>query len=139
MAGLAVQGSTSPESPISDQGVALLPRVILTAQPRAMGHPLYHPERNLMSSFKKFKYVISFYTRDEIDSNPPTQRVATEYRVEASTATRAITAFKKLPQAKGAAIISVVADNENGRYDTGPSTVLRASHASPELNTEPGQ
>ena len=91
-----------------------------------------------MASFKKFNYVISFYSRDEINRTSPTHRVAQEYRVEASTATRAITAFKKLDAAKGAAIIAVVPDNENGRYDTGPSVVLSATHTNPELNSELG-
>ena len=86
-----------------------------------------------MASFKKFNYVISFYSRDEINRTSPTHRVAQEYRVEASTATRAITAFKKLDVAKGAAIIAVVPDNENGRYDTGPSHVLSSTRENPEL------
>ena len=86
-----------------------------------------------MASFKKFNYVISFYSRDEIDRTSPTKRVAQEYRVEASTATRAITAFKKLDVAKGAAIIAVVPDNEEGRYDTGPSHVLSPTRENPEL------
>ena len=86
-----------------------------------------------MPSFKKFTYVISYYSRDEINRTSPTHRTSTEYRLEASTATRAITAFKKLPQAKDAAIIAVVPDNEQGRYDTGPSHVLSSTRENPEL------
>lgn len=87
-----------------------------------------------MAGFKKFKYVISYYTRDEVNSTTPTRRRAEEYRVETSTATRAITAFKRTPEAKDAIIVAVVPDNEGGKYDTGPSVVLQATHSTPGLN-----
>lgn len=127
----------SPRWPLSSRGCPYFPEPSWLRNPALWGTP-YHllKGRPLVASFKKFTYVVSFYTRDEIDRTTPTQRVAQEYRVEASTATRAITAFKKLPLAKGAAIIAVVPDNENGRYDTGPSHVLEATHTDPELNLE---
>lgn len=87
-----------------------------------------------MAEFKKFTYVISFYTREEVEGNSPTRRIADEYRVQASTVTRAITAFKKLDIAKGSYIIAVVPDDEKGRYDTGPSHYLSATHTTPGLN-----
>lgn len=74
----------------------------------------------MAASFKKFKYVIAYYSRDEIDSTTPTQRKADTFSVETSSATRAITAFKRDPAAKDAIIVSVVPDDEGGKYDVGP-------------------
>lgn len=74
----------------------------------------------MAASFKKFKYVIAYYSRDEIEHNSPTQRKANTFRVETSNVTRAITAFKREPEAKDAVIVAVVPDDEDGKYDVGP-------------------
>lgn len=79
-----------------------------------------------MAGFKKFKYVISYYTRSEIDATAPTQRKAETFTVETSNATRAITAFKRTPEAKDAVIIAVVPDDEKGKYDVGPVELTRS-------------
>lgn len=72
----------------------------------------------LVASYKKFSYIIAYYTRDEVESNSPTQRKASTFTVETSNVTRAITAFKR--EIKDAVIVSVVPDNEGGKYDVGP-------------------
>ena len=74
-----------------------------------------------MASYKKFNYTIAYYTRDEVESNSPTQRKADTFTVETSNATRAITAFKR--EIKDAVIVAVVPDNEDGKYDVGPVEV----------------
>ena len=76
-----------------------------------------------MAGFKKFTYIIAYYTRDEVDSTTPTQRKASTFTVETSNATRAITAFKKTPESKDAVIVAVVPDDENGKYDVGPVSI----------------
>ena len=76
-----------------------------------------------MASFKKFHYLIAYYTRNEVESNAPTQRKANTFTVETSNATRAITAFKKTPESKDAVIVAVVPDDENGKYDVGPVSI----------------
>lgn len=76
-----------------------------------------------MASFKKFTYLIAYYTRDEVEGTSPTQRKASTFTVETSNVTRAITAFKKTDEAKGAVIVAVVPDNEGGKYDVGPVEV----------------
>ena len=76
-----------------------------------------------MAGFKKFTYLIAYYSRDEINSTSPTQRKASTFTVETSNATRAITAFKRTPESKDAVIVAVVPDNEEGKYDVGPVEV----------------
>ena len=76
-----------------------------------------------MAGFKKFNYLIAYYSRDEINSTSPTQRKASTFTVETSNATRAITAFKRTPESKDAVIVAVVPDNEDGKYDVGPVEV----------------
>ena len=71
-----------------------------------------------MASYKKFNYIIAYYTRDEVESNSPTQRKADTFEIETSNVTRAITAFKR--EIKDAVIVAVVPDNEGGKYDVGP-------------------
>ena len=78
-----------------------------------------------MASYKKFNYTIVYYTRDEVESNSPTQRKASTFTVETSNATRAITAFKR--EVQGAVILAVVPDNEDGKYDVGPVEVKKGS------------
>lgn len=73
-----------------------------------------------MADFKKFHYVVTYYTRDEIDKNSPTRRQASTWETDTSSATRAVTAFKRTAEAKNAVILAVVPDNEQGRYDVGP-------------------
>ena len=77
-----------------------------------------------MASYKKFNYTIVYYTRDEVESNSPTQRKASTFTVETSNATRAITAFKR--EVKDAVILAVVPDNEDGKYDVGPVKVEKS-------------
>lgn len=79
----------------------------------------------LVASYKKFNYTIAYYTRDEVESNSPTQRKASTFTVETSNATRAITAFKR--EVQGAVILAVVPDNEDGKYDVGPVEVTKGS------------
>lgn len=76
-----------------------------------------------MAGFKKFTYLIAYYSRDEVNSTSPTQRKASTFTVETSNATRAITAFKRTPESKDAVIVAVVPDNEDGKYDVGPVEV----------------
>ena len=75
----------------------------------------------LVASYKKFNYIIAYYTRDEVESNSPTQRKADTFKIETSNVTRAITAFKR--EIKDAVIVSVVPDSEGGKYDVGPVEV----------------
>ena len=76
-----------------------------------------------MPGFKKFRYLITYYSRAEVESNPPGKRTASSFTVETSNATRAITAFKKTPESKDATIIAVVPDDED-RYDIGSVKIL---------------
>lgn len=80
-----------------------------------------------MASFKKFNYIITYYTRDEVNSNSPTQRKADTFTAEASNATRALRAFKKHPVSKEAVVVAIVPDNEDGKYDVGPVEVQGSS------------
>ena len=81
-----------------------------------------------MPGFKKFRYVISYYTRDEINSTSPTQRKASTATVEASTVGRALAAFKRDPEAlKDSVVVSVTPDDEGGKYDVGPVEVKGGS------------
>lgn len=84
-----------------------------------------------MAGFKKFRYLVTYYTRDEIDRHPPTRRETASFTVEASSATRAITAFKKTPESKDAVIVAAVPDDENGRYDIGSVGIVGDLH--PEI------
>lgn len=80
-----------------------------------------------MASFKKFNYVVSYYSRDEINSTSPTQRKASTFTVETSNATRALRAFKKHPVSKEAVVVAIAPDNEDGKYDVGPVEVQGSS------------
>lgn len=71
---------------------------------------------------KQFRYVITYYTRNEVESLPATQRKAQATLVQASSATRALAKFKRTSDSEGALIVAIAPENE-GRYDVGPVTV----------------
>lgn len=76
-----------------------------------------------MPGFKKFRYLITYYTRQEVLNAPPSKRETRSFTVETSNATRAITAFKKTPESKDATIIAVVPDDED-RYNVGSVKIV---------------
>ena len=72
---------------------------------------------------KQFDYLVSYYSRQEVEDKTATQREPDGVIVQASSVTRAVTKFKREnPSAQGCLIVSVVPDS-GGRYDVGPVTV----------------
>lgn len=71
---------------------------------------------------KQFWYVISYYTRNVVDSQSSTQREAQSTTVQAGSATRALAKFKRMDEYEGSLIVAIAPYNE-GRYDVGPVTV----------------
>lgn len=72
---------------------------------------------------KKFDYLVSYYTRDQVENVPATKRESSTTIVDATSVTRALAKFKREnPGAAGCLIVSVVPDGES-RYDVGPVEV----------------
>lgn len=71
---------------------------------------------------KQFWYVISYYTREEVESKPATQRVSQWTLLAAGSAPRALAKFKRTEEYEGSLIIAIAPHGE-GRYDVGPVTV----------------
>lgn len=72
---------------------------------------------------KQFEYLISYYTREMVESVSATGRTSQSALVQAGSATRALAKFKRENPSLTGALIIAIAPHSEGRYDVGPVTV----------------